>query len=187
MHFQDEKSKTKKCPLIRYIPQDLNFDRTSPVSVLDFLVACQSRYPVWLPIPGKLRKKMKENLEVVKVEHLIDHRLGSLSGGELQRVLLAIALHPIPDLLLLDEPTSGIDPNGIKLFFKTISSLRKNFDLSVIMVSHDLGWIADFADYVVLLNQTIQSQGTPAQVYSSQNFRDIFGLSFNQTSRKKAQ
>lgn len=183
MQYRDAKNARTNNPLIRYIPQNLIFDRDLPVSVLDFLVACRSNYPTWLPLPKKLRTKMKDSLAIVKAEHLAIRRLGALSGGELQRVLLALALDPLPDLLLLDEPTTGIDPNGIELFFKTVSMIRKTYDLSIILVSHDLGWISDFADRVVLLNQTILSQGNPSEVYGSKSFREIFGLSFDQRNQ----
>jgi zinc transport system ATP-binding protein len=176
MQFLDAKNCRTGNPLVRYIPQNLAFDKGSPVSVLDFLIACKTSYPVWLKVPIRLTAKMKANLEVTKSEHLLNRRLGALSGGELQRVLLAMALDPVPDLLLLDEPTSGIDVNGIKLIFETVSRIRKNYDLSIILVSHDLGWISDYADHVVLLNQTVRIQGTPLEVYKSQEFREVFGL-----------
>jgi zinc transport system ATP-binding protein len=176
MQYLDEKNKRTGHPLVRYIPQNLSFDKGSPISVLDFLVACKTSYPVWVKIPSRLITKMKANLEVTKAEHLWNRRLGALSGGELQRVLLAMALDPVPDLLLLDEPTSGVDANGIRLFFETLSRIRKNFDLSIILVSHDMGWIGDFADRVVLLDKSILAMGTPGEVYKSQEFREVFGL-----------
>lgn len=177
MQFLDAKNKRTGHPLIRYIPQNFAFDKNSPISVLDFLIACKTNYPVWLNLPYSLVSKMKKNLEVTKSEHLANRRLGSLSGGELQRVLLAMTLDPVPDLLLLDEPTTGIDANGIKLFFETISRIRKNYDLSIILVSHDLGWISDYADLVILLDKRILAIGSPGEVYKSREFREVFGLS----------
>jgi zinc transport system ATP-binding protein len=177
MQFLDEKNKRTGRPFIRYIPQNLTFDKYSPLSVLDFLIACKTAYPVWWKIPLSYVARMRSHLEVTKSEHLLNRRLGSLSGGELQRVLLAMTLDPVPDLLLLDEPTTGIDVNGTKLFFETVSRIRKNYDLSIILVSHDLGWISDYADRVVLLDRRILSMGSPAEVYKSQEFREVFGLS----------
>jgi zinc transport system ATP-binding protein len=120
--------------------------------------------------------KIRENLSKVNAEHLLSRRLGALSGGELQRVLLALALDPIPDILLLDEPVSGIDQNGLELFYETVAALRKNYDLTVILVSHDLEMVRKYADRVVLLNQTVLEAGPPEKVFNSENFFNVFSL-----------
>ncbi|HEX3027735.1 MAG TPA: ATP-binding cassette domain-containing protein, partial [Clostridia bacterium] len=113
----------------------------------------------------------------VEAEHLANRKLGALSGGELQRVLLALALDPIPDLLLLDEPVSGIDQNGLKLFYKTVSELRENYDLSVILVSHDLPLVAQFADRVVFINnKTVECCGNAKEVFGNKKVIETFGF-----------
>ena len=111
----------------------------------------------------------------VEAEHLINRRLGALSGGELQRVLLALALEPVPDLLLLDEPISGVDFKGMQCFYRIVSELRQQYDLSVILVSHDLNAVADYADRVILLNQVILCDGTPQQVMKNPLFEATLG------------
>ena len=149
LHYVDAKGKHTGNPIIGYVPQYLRFDRTSPTSVMDFFAACLSKYPVWLCSMKKLRPKVLESLCRVKAEHLIDRRLGALSGGEMQRVLLSLALNPMPDLLLLDEPVSGVDHNGLKLFYEIVSELREKEDMAIVLISHDLPLVAQYADQVV--------------------------------------
>ncbi len=114
----------------------------------------------------------------VKIPHLIDRRLGALSGGELQRVLLALALDPMPNILLLDEPVSGVDQNGLELFYEILMDIKKNYDLSIILVSHDLDLVYKYSDRVALVNGTIVCSGTPQQVFNNPETKKIFGLSF---------
>jgi len=95
---------------------------------------------------------------------LLHRKLGELSGGELQRVLLALSLTPVPNLLLLDEPVSGIDLPGRELFYRIVSALRRRFDLSILMVSHDLASVAAVSDRIVFLNRRIVCAGSPAEV-----------------------
>jgi zinc transport system ATP-binding protein len=143
---------------------------------MDLFAACKTRKPAWLKIKRKIRHEILESLARVKAEHLIDRMLGALSGGELQRVLLALALDPVPDILLLDEPASGIDQNGLELFYNTVSELREQYDLSIILVSHDLDLISKYADRVVLLNHTVLSSGTPTQVFNDPQTIRVFGM-----------
>ena len=98
---------------IGYVPQSPSFDLGDPVSVLDLFVTAISRWPVFLPTPAKLRSKVLECLKRVNAETLIDKRVGALSGGEVQRVLLAMAMEPLPNILILDEPMSGVDEAGV--------------------------------------------------------------------------
>jgi zinc transport system ATP-binding protein len=175
--FLDAKNERTNRPLMGYVPQKLDLDVSSPASVLDLLTAALSNRPVWLWHNRKLYQKASQSLARVQAEHLISRRLGALSGGEVQRVLLALALNPIPDLLLLDEPVSGIDQNGLQLFYRTVSDLRRNYDMSIILVSHDLKLVAEFADRVVFINnQTVESCGTPQEVFQDKKVVDLFGL-----------
>ena len=110
---------------IGYVPQSPSFDRGYPISVLDFFAAAISRWPVFLPVPGHLRDKVTECLARVHGEALIQKRIGTLSGGELQRVLLALALEPIPQILILDEPLSGVDVGGEHLLLDILAEIRQ--------------------------------------------------------------
>lgn len=162
-------------PVIGYVPQQLDFDKGSPVSVLDLFAACKSKRPVWLGKPRSLREQLFEALDRVNAEHIADRKLGELSGGELQRIMLALALDPVPDILLLDEPVSGVDRKGMELFYKTVSSLRNEYDLSIILISHDFPLVARYADRVVLMNKTILKTGAPGEVFRSSEIKELFG------------
>jgi zinc transport system ATP-binding protein len=163
-------------PAIGYVPQTLDFDRSSPISVSDLFAASLSRFPLPFGCRPSVRASALAALESVQAESLLDRRLGRLSGGELQRVLLALSLTPLPNLLLLDEPVSGIDRAGRELFYRTVSELRRKFDLSILMVSHDLAGIAAVCDRIVFLDRSIICAGTPAEVFDNQEFRRAFGL-----------
>ncbi len=163
-------------PVVGYVPQSLNLDATSPTSVLDLFLACRSAFPTWLVRSKKEMEKVRERLSQVRADHLLFRRLGALSGGELQRVLLALALDPVPDILLLDEPVSGIDQNGLELFYETVASLKRDYDLTIILVSHDLEMVREYADRVVLLNQKILVAGSPEEVFQHDSFYKVFSL-----------
>ena len=163
-------------PRVGYVPQKLDFDPASPVSVTDLFAAATSRLPVWLGTRGATRKLAQEALARADVAELADCRLGQLSCGQLQRVLLALALHPLPDLLLLDEPVSGVDQAGTDVFYQMVCRLRHQFDLSVILISHDLSEVARHADRLIFLNRTVLADGPPAKVLAEPCVRRAFNL-----------
>lgn len=160
---------------IGYVPQSLNIEKKTPISVYDMIASYQSCYPVFLKKSKKLYEKIKEHLAVFKAEELIDKQVCNLSGGELQRVLLSMAVMDEPNLLLLDEPVSGIDQNGMDLFYHTISELKRHYDLAIILISHDLDYVAQYADQVILIDGTVKKQGIVRQVYESEEFQEVFG------------
>ncbi|EKU71789.1 metal ABC transporter ATP-binding protein [Selenomonas sp. F0473] len=176
LRFVDADDRHTGHPVIGYVPQYLRFDVSAPTSVKDLFMACLTARPVWLCSPGRLRIRAEENLARVRAAHLVDRRLGALSGGELQRVLLALALDPMPNLLLLDEPVSGVDQNGLSLFYEIVADLRAQEDLAVLLVSHDLGMVARHADRVVLMNRGIAAAGTPAEVFGDPQMERLFGI-----------
>lgn len=184
LQFLDANNGTTR-PSLGYVPQKLDLDSSSPTSVLDLFAAAHTNLPIWFRYPKRIRERVRESLARTHGEHLINKRLGDLSGGELQRVLLALALDPIPNLLLLDEPVSGIDQKGLELFYQTVSMLRKNYDLSIILVSHDLNLIAEYADRVAFVNnQTIECCGTPQEVFSNEKVIQTFGLDWSSRFQK---
>lgn len=178
---QDLEGKSLSDVTIGYVPQSLEFDRETPITVEDFLACIFTKRPVWTGVSKKTREKVLSILKKVKGEELLKSPLGKLSGGELQRVLLAMAITPQPDLLVLDEPVSGIDRNGLTMFLNTVSSLRKDHHMAILLVSHDLTLVEEYADYVVLLDKQVLCQGTPGEVFSSKEFASTFGIK-NQTA-----
>ena len=163
-------------PLTGYVPQAPSFDRGDPVSVLDFFTAATSRWPVFLPIPPKYRERAARCLERVHGGDLLDRPMGGLSGGQLQRVLLAMALEPIPHILILDEPLSGVDIEGEHQLLEMLDELRTQYDLSILFSTHDFATLGQFADKVILLNQGVVKIGTPDQVLAAPEFYETFHL-----------
>ena len=158
-----------------YVPQHLQFDREMPLTVQDFMAAAFSRRPVWTGVGKNTREKVRKALEDVSAGELAGTPLGRCSGGELQRVLLALALQPAPDILVLDEPVSGIDRNGLKMFLDTLVNLRSTHHMAILLVSHDLRFVREYADHVVLLEKSVLTQGSPGEVFSSPEFSAVFG------------
>lgn len=161
-------------PRIGYVPQSPAFDPSDPVSVADLFACCQSRRPAFLGLGKAARKEILETLDMVHGADLIDKRVGTLSGGELQRVLLALALEPVPNILLLDEPLSGVDVEGMHTLMEMLDELRSSYDLSILMTTHDFAMLPEYADQVVLIDHQVVCQGTPVEVLSSEAFRRVF-------------
>ena len=158
-----------------YVPQHLLFDREMPVTVEDFLAAAFTRRPVWTGISRKTRARVREALAAVEADDLAQRPLGRCSGGEIQRVLLALALNPAPDLLVLDEPVSGVDQNGLKMFLDTVLRLKETHHMAILLVSHDLRLVREYADHVVLLDKTVLCQGAAETVFATPEFDAVFG------------
>ena len=173
--FMDMKEKVAKKIKIGYVPQSINIEKHMPTTVYDLFASCICHIPVFLKKDKKIYQEIKEQLKIFGAEKLIDKSIGDLSGGELQRVLLAIATKPIPNLLILDEPVSGIDKNGTRDFYEIVGELKKKYDMSILMVSHDLELVKKYADKVILLDKEVIREGTPEEVFNSLEFRNRFG------------
>jgi zinc transport system ATP-binding protein len=161
-------------PKIGYVPQSPAFDPGDPVTVADLFACCMSKRPAFLGLSRKMRATVLDCLSRVHGEELIDKRVGTLSGGELQRVLLALALEPMPNILILDEPLSGVDAEGTCILMDMLDEIRKTYDLSILMTTHDFAILDRYADQVVLIDRTMLCQGTPQEVLSSDAFCQIF-------------
>ena len=159
---------------IGYVPQSPTFDPGDPLTVADLFACCMSKRPAFFGLSRTMRQKVLDCLERVHGEDLIDKRVGTLSGGELQRVLLALALEPVPNILLLDEPLSGVDAEGIVTLMDMLDELRQSYDLSILMTTHDFSILPEYADQVVLIDHKVAIQGTPVEVLSSEAFRKVF-------------
>ena len=161
---------------IGYVPQSPAFDPGDPLSVADLFACCMSRRPAFLGLSKAMREKVLECLDRVHATDLIDKRVGALSGGELQRVLLALALEPLPNILILDEPLSGVDVEGMHDLMEMLDEIRKEYDLSILMTTHDFSSLPRYADQVVLIDHAVKKMGTPKEVLESEEFHTAFHM-----------
>ena len=173
--FSEPGQRSKK-PRIGYVPQSPAFDPSDPVSVADLFACCMSKRPAFLGLGKSMEATVLECLDLVHGRDLLHKRIGTLSGGELQRVLLALALEPMPNILILDEPLSGVDVEGMETLMDMLDEIRKEYDLSILMTTHDFGMLERYADQVVLIDHGIKIQGTPKTVLNSDEFRQAFHL-----------
>jgi len=150
---------------IGYVPQSLNVDATLPLTVARFLNIPKRRS----------RAQITAALEKTGAAALSNHTLQALSGGQFQRVLLARALLDEPDILILDEPTTGLDQAGCAALYKEIEKLRQELGCAVLMVSHDLHVVMSASDRVICINGHICCQGTPAHVAADPAYKKLFG------------
>ncbi len=171
-------------PRIGYVPQRLSFDRGMPLTVLEFMVMGWQRMPLWFGVHAEFRERAMELLGFVKAEQLETRRLGALSGGELQRVLLALALGQEPDLLVLDEPAAGVDIRGGFLFCELLEKIRQTKRFTQLMVSHDLATVTHHATHVICLNRNVAAEGHPKQVLTNETLTAIFGLHMGLIDRR---
>ena len=149
---------------IGYMPQKISIDPSLPISTCRFLQLANTSH-----------KACHEALEMVGIRHLTKSPIQTLSGGELQRALLARAILRKPNFLVLDEPVQGVDITGQNALYKMISELSKSLNCGVLMVSHDLHLVMSSTDKVICLNQHICCQGRPEQVTQDPAYIDIFG------------
>lgn len=158
----------RRAPGLRvgYVPQSLHLDANLPLSVARFL-------------------RLNRRLSADEVAHLLSRvgapglegrELATLSGGQLQRVMLARALAGAPQLLVLDEPTQGLDQPGTAAFYRLIEDVRREIGCAVLSVSHDLHVVMSASDRVVCLNGHVCCEGTPSVVSNAPEYRALFGL-----------
>ncbi len=159
---------------IGYMPQRLDFDRTFPITVYEVMLLRLRKSGFWVA-RDRRRTDVQESLDRVHAGNLIDRRIGQLSGGELQRVLLAYALLTHPDLLLLDEPAAGVDVAGEDTFYELIHHLKHEENLTVVMVSHDLDVVFSYADQVLCLNRRLLCKGAPRSVLGPEILEQTYG------------
>ena len=163
-------------PRIGYVPQSPTFDPSDPVSVADLFACCLGKRPAFLGHSKAMREQILDCLDMVHGVDLIDKRVGTLSGGELQRVLLALALEPMPNILILDEPLSGVDVEGMQSLMDMMDEIRKTYDLSILMITHDFSMLPRYADQVALIDHGIKIMGTPEEVLKSDAFYEAFRM-----------
>ncbi len=149
---------------IGYVPQVFDFDRTLPVTVSDFLALPLQTFPSWLRLARSCAIRIEEVLGRVDLPGHADRSLGDLSGGELQRVLFAQALLAAPDLLLLDEPTQGMDAPSRARFEAEVLRMADAEGIGVLLVSHDPEQMRRVARRVAVLDRTLVALGGAGEV-----------------------
>jgi zinc transport system ATP-binding protein len=157
---------------IGYVPQSFAVDPTLPVTVGDFLALTRQRRPVCLGLTRASRVAIARLLERVGLRGLERRPLAVLSGGELRRVLLAHALDPEPELLLLDEPTAGLDESAVGILDEILLGAKRTGRTTVLMVSHDLEQVRRVADRVTLLDRRVVAEGAP-DILASAGVREL--------------
>lgn len=148
----------KKNIVVGYVPQKLNANKFMPMTVESFVDLCGTPK---INFPFDISKLMNQSIH-------------DLSGGELQKVLLNAAVLQKPDLLILDEPTQGIDADGQSTFYKKLLELKHEYKMAIVIISHDLHFVFDCTDHVICLNQHICCQGSPEMVRSTKEVQHLF-------------
>ena len=162
---------------VGYVPQKLAIDATLPLTVADLLALALQRRPLFLGIARHVRASMVEMLGRVGLgPDALERFVAKLSGGELQRVLLALALHPHPELLLLDEPAAGIDFQYEEELYDLLARLNRETGVTILLVSHDVSVVSKRAHHVLCLKDgRIQCQGPPHEALTPKMLEQIFG------------
>lgn len=161
---------------VGYVPQKLSLDANLPLTVLDFLALALQRWPIFLGISPKVRQRVEGMLTRVWSPHLIDRPVAKISGGELQKVLLALAMEPNPELLLLDEPAAGVDFESQAKFYDLIAQMNRETKVTILLVSHELNVVPRFAHHVLCLKDgRVACQGPPREVTTPEVLAKIFG------------
>ncbi len=161
---------------IGYVPQINSFDFNMPVSVFD--VVAMARYAakgMVERLSDKDRGHIDHALESVEMTQHRSKHFGSLSGGQKQRVLIARAIAVRPKILLLDEPSTGLDSVAQDNFYQMLHDLRESMDLAIVLVSHDIGAISNVVDKLACLKTKMHYHGKPVDCFPNQSLSNVFG------------
>src|SRR6185369_924216 len=159
--------------VIGYVPQTLDFDKSLPITVSDFMAMTCQRRPVFLGVARSRRKMIDDALERMGLSGKLESKLGSLSGGERQRVLFAQALIPEPSLLVLDEPTTGLDLSGKELLERAVKEFAAGGG-TVVWINHDIVQVGELADALTYINRTVLLNGPPREVLATGMAAQLF-------------
>ena len=150
---------------IGYVPQKIHLDHSFPITVEKFLSLKK----------GVKKAEIQQAMALLSITHLVHNNMQKLSGGEMQRVLLARAILNKPNLLVLDEPTQGVDINGQAELYQLIHQTQKVLNCAILMVSHDLHIVMADTNEVLCVNQHICCAGTPEAISNDPSFLHFFG------------
>lgn len=163
-----------KNPRIGYVPQRFDFDRTIPLTVKEFFLLNRTGRDFLMP-SAKLLSEITQALNHVNAHHLINRQIGELSSGEFQRVLIAQAIFSNPNILFFDEPTTGIDIEGEATIYSLLKHLAKELSLTLILISHDLNIVFEYANKVICLNKKMLCTGTPTAIMTPEHLARLYG------------
>jgi zinc transport system ATP-binding protein len=165
---------------IGYVPQKLSIEHNFPLTVREFLEiksaagAHYSHHDIFQALESvgiKTGTDEKHHLE----HHILNRPLGKLSGGELQRILIAWSMIGKPDVLLFDEPTAGIDAGGEETIYQLLHKLQMSATLTILMISHDLNIVYKYTDNVLCLNKKMLAFGKPKTILSQEGLASLYG------------
>jgi len=164
-------------PKIGYVPQRINLESSFILSVREFLAMRAKATRAWFwESHSEVDVRLAASLIGLGIESLLDRPVAQLSGGQLQRVLIAFSLLRQPELLLLDEPTAGVDTPGEQSFYELIAQIQARHHLSVVLVSHDLSMVYKHASWVYALNGVICCEGPADQVMNAESLKEAYGI-----------
>jgi zinc transport system ATP-binding protein len=168
---------TRELPRVGYVPQKLVLERSFILSVREFLALRLTETRNWFwKSHEETDRRLGSLVGGLGVEALFDGPVAQLSGGQLQRVLIAFSLLNRPELLLLDEPTAGVDMPGEQTFYELIAEVQRTRQLTVVLVSHDLSMVYRHASWVYALNGVICCEGTPEEVMNTDSLKQAYGI-----------
>ena len=158
---------------VGYVPQKFSVDRSTPITVKEFFLLKSKN--IWFP-EKKFLTALTDELKAVGLEQeILNKNLGELSGGQLQRALIAFALINHPQVLLFDEPTSGIDIGFEETIYTLLHKLQKDKKTAILLISHDIGIVYRYADKVLCLNKEMTCHGKPQEVLTPEDLTAIYG------------
>jgi zinc transport system ATP-binding protein len=162
---------------VGYVPQKLRIEANLPLTVRDLLALALQRRPLFLGVSRRVERQIGELLDRVGApRELLDRYVEKISGGELQRVLLGLAIQPEPELLLLDEPAAGIDFRDQVKFYDLIARLNRERQVTILLVSHEMNVVSKYADHVLCLKEgRIHCQGAPTEILTDEMMSQTFG------------
>jgi zinc transport system ATP-binding protein len=168
---------TAALPRVGYVPQRFNLERSFILSVREFLALRLREARQWFwHTRAALDERISASLPDLGIEPLLDRPLASLSGGQLQRVLIGFSMIGKPELLLLDEPTAGVDTPGEQTFYDLIAQIQQQHRLTVILVSHDLSMVYRHAAWVYAINRVVCCEGSPEDVMNTDSLKRAYGI-----------
>jgi zinc transport system ATP-binding protein len=160
---------------IGYVPQRLDFDRTFPITAKELLELVSKK---------ATPEETKTVCQHLEIENLLSKKIGTLSGGQMQRILIARAAMGNPKLLIMDEPTAGVDIGGVKNFYDIVGHLNKEHGMTIILISHEINMVYSLASKVLCLNKQMLCVGIPKEAITRKILDKLYGGSVEPREHK---